>query len=190
MQCPNCGRPIAFDEKYAKVVSCPYCNSILEFGGGELTKVGEQGIFIEFPSQFSVGKQTEFKGKNIYIKGQLRYEYDGGFLDEYFTEVDGKVFFIREDDGIITVYSELEAKKVNIDISLDLVGNNLEYDGQKFYVEEVGIIKLTNIKGFVNTKIVPGREYQYLIGVSNGKRYNFEKDLKTGEFRVFKEENL
>jgi len=68
MQCPNCWRPIAFDEKYAKVVSCPYCNSILEFWWGELTKVWEQWIFIEFPSQFSVWKQTEFKWKNIYIK--------------------------------------------------------------------------------------------------------------------------
>ena len=190
MQCPNCWRPIAFDEKYAKVVSCPYCNSILEFWWGELTKVWEQWIFIEFPSQFSVWKQTEFKWKNIYIKWQLRYEYDWWFLDEYFTEVDWKIFFIREDDWIITVYSELEAKKVNIDISLDLVWNNLEYDWQKFYVEEVWIIKLTNIKGFVNTKIVAWREYQYLIWVSNWKRYNFEKDLKTWEFKVFKEENL
>jgi hypothetical protein len=30
--CPSCGRPIKFGEKYARILACGYCNSILEFG--------------------------------------------------------------------------------------------------------------------------------------------------------------
>ena len=80
--CPSCGRPIEFEEKYAKIVACPYCNSILEYGKWEFTKIGEQWYFIEFPSQFKVRKDLNFRWMEIFVAWQLRYEYDWWFFDD------------------------------------------------------------------------------------------------------------
>ncbi|PZM83590.1 hypothetical protein DLH72_03620 [Candidatus Gracilibacteria bacterium] len=185
--CPNCGRPITFEEKYTKVLACPYCNSILEFGEGELTKIGEQGYFIEFPSQFEVGKNINFAGKDIYIKGQLRFEYDGGFFDEFFVEIEGKGYYLREDDGQISFLDEAKTEKSEVSLVDKIAGENFEYKGQKFYIEEVGIFKLVNLKGFIATKLTIGKEYEYLIGIFQGKKYIFEKESGNNFLRIIRE---
>lgn len=185
--CPNCGRPIAFEEKYAKVLSCPYCNSILEFGSGELVKVGEQGYFLEFPSPFVVWKDTQFWGKDIRVKGQLRYEYDGGFFDEFFVEIAGKSYYIKEDDGQISFLEEETVDSSDVMLLLQTAGGNFSYDGRDFYIEEVGVFRLVNLKGFVNTKLIIGKEYEYLVGIFQGKKYVFEKEIGGNMLRIQRE---
>ena len=99
--CPSCGRPVKFEEKYARIMACGYCNSILEFWKWELSKIGEQAEFIDFPSQFIVWKETEWKWKKVYVKGQLRYDYDWGFFDKFFVVIEWKELYITEDDWTI-----------------------------------------------------------------------------------------
>lgn len=185
--CPNCGRPITFEEKYTKVLACPYCNSILEFWEWELTKVWEQGYFIEFPSQFEVGKNMNFAWKDIYIKGQLRYEYDWWFFDEFFVEIEWKWYYLREDDGQISFLDEAKTEKSEVSLVDKIAWENFEYKWQKFYIEEVWIFKLVNLKWFIATKLAIWKEYEYLVGIFEGKKYIFEKESWNNFLRIIRE---
>lgn len=184
MQCPSCGRPIQFEEKYAVVVACPYCNSILEFGKWELSKIGEQWVFIDFPSIFEVGKQTDFNGKKVYVKWQLRYEYDGGFFDKFFVEIDGKPYYIRQDDGTIKIVKDEKFRDYDLTLVDKIAWENLKIGDKSIFIQEVGIFKLVTMKWYVKNHLIPGREYEYLDGVYNWKNYFFERDVVGGKLRV------
>ncbi len=187
MQCPGCGRPIDFEEKFAKVIACKYCNSILEFGQWELTKIGEQGDFIEFPSLFQVWKIIDFKWKKINVKWQMRCEYDGGFFDIFYVQIDDKNYYIREDDGTYSITQKAKFEENSVSLIDKIAGSTFEFKDASFYIEEVGIFKLTSIKWYVNTKLIPGREYEYLTGIYRWSKYFFEKNTQENMLRVFKE---
>lgn len=187
MQCPNCWRPISFDEKYAKVISCHYCNSILEFGWWELTKSWEQWFFIEFPSQFVVWKETDFNWKKIYVKWQLRYEYDGGFFDDFFCVSDWKSFYIREDDWVISEILASKFEKNELNLWEKIASENFEFNWKKFFIEETWFFKLVNIKWFVDDVLLPWKEYFYLTWISKWKKYFFEKDETNWKIRILQE---
>lgn len=184
--CPNCGRPINFDEKYAKIVACPYCNSILEFWEAEFSKIWEQSYFIEFPSQFKVWEKINFKWKDIYVKWQLRYEYDWWFFDDFFVEIDGKWFYIREDDGQIFFLEEVKIDTIDESLAAKIPSENFEYFWNTFFIEEVWIFKFVNLKGFVSTKLEIWKEYEYLVWIHSWKKYIFEKEIWSGFLRVSK----
>jgi hypothetical protein len=187
MQCPSCGRPIEFEEKYTKLLSCKYCNSILEFWESELSKIWEQSEFIDFPSLFEVGKNIEYKWKNISVKGQVRYEYDWGFFDKFFVTVDGKQMYIREDDGTV-IFSE---DGIFQDWELTLIdkvpGTTLNLWWKELFIQEVWIFKLISLKWSVMNKLIPWREYEYLDWVYNQKMYFLEKDILWGKLRICKQ---
>ena len=187
MQCPSCWRPISFDEKYAKVVACPYCNSILEFWEWELSKIWEQWYFIEFPTQFVVWQETKFKWKDLYVKGQLRYEYDWGFFDKFLCIVDGKAFYLKEDDWIISIVLDWKFEKNSLRFTDKEAWDNFEYDWKKMYIEEIWVFKLVNIKWFVDEILIPGKEYEYLNAVSGWKKYFFERESETWRIRLIRE---
>ena len=187
MQCPSCWRPINFEEKYAKAIACPYCNSILEFGGSELTKVWEQWYFIDFPSVFVVWKEVEYLWKKIYIKWQLRFEYDGWFFDKFYAIVDWKEIYIREDDGTIK-FSILENTIISDLTLVDKVPwENLNFEGKDLFIQEVWVFKLVNLKWFVKNLLIPWKEYEYLDWIYNWKMYFLERDTKEWKIIINKE---
>ncbi len=187
MQCPSCWRPVSFDEKYAVVISCPYCNSILEFWNKELSKIWDQGFFIDFPSIFEVWKETEFMGKKVYVKWQLRYEYDWGFFDRFFVEIEAKPYYIRQDDGTIKIEKESNLKKDDLTLIDKVAWWNLFFDNKNFFIEEVWVFKLVNLKWYVKNHLIPWREYEYLNLVYNWKNYFFERDTLWKKLRISEE---
>ncbi|MCP4523227.1 MAG: DUF4178 domain-containing protein [Candidatus Gracilibacteria bacterium] len=186
-QCPSCGRPIKFEEKYTKIISCLYCNSILEFGGNELTKIGEQSEFINFPSLFQVGKTIEYKGKKIEVKGQLRYEYNGGFFDKFFVVVQGKEMFIREDDGTVVFSQDGIFKESSLTLIDKEPGKYFTLSGKDIFIQEVGEFELVSMKGGVKNSLIPGKKYEYLDGMVDGKMYYFEKEQGSDMLRISQE---
>lgn len=187
MQCPSCWRPIKFEEKYAVIVSCPYCNSILEFWKWEISKIWEQWFFIDFPSIFEVWKQTEFKGKKIYVKWQLRYEYDWWFFDKFFVEIDGKPYYIRQDDGTIKIVKDESFEKNDLTLIDKIAWENLQIWDKSVFIQEVWVFKLINLKWYVKNHLIPGREYEYLDWVYNWKNYFFERDIVWKKVRINEE---
>jgi len=187
MQCPSCGRPIEFEEKYTKIVSCKYCNSILEFWGSELTKIWEQSEFIDFPSIFQVGKDCEHKWKKISVKWQVRYEYSWGFFDKFYASVDWKEMYIREDDGTVTFSEDGKFKDWNLTLIDKVAGTILKLWEKELFIQEVWVFKLISIKGSVMNNLIPWREYEYLDGVYNGKMYFLERDIWVNKLRICKQ---
>ena len=154
MQCPKCWRPIKFEEKYAKVVACPYCNSILEFGTGELTIIGEQWDFIDFPSIFIVWKEVEYEWKKVYVKWQIRYEYDWWFFDKFFVIIDWEEFYIKEDDWLIKMIKGWNFVKNDFTLIDKIAWENIVLDEKQLFIQEVWILKLVNLKWFIKNHLI------------------------------------
>ena len=184
MQCPWCWRPIKFDEKYSKVISCNYCNNILEFWGSELIKIWEQWDFIDFPSIFEVWKIVEYKWKKYYIKWQLRYEYDWWFFDKFFTIVDWNEVYIEEDDWQIKFSKDWDFKKSGLSLIDKIAWETFDFDWKLVFIQEVWIFKLINLKWIVNNILIPWKEYEYLDWLYNWKNYFFERDVQNWKVRV------
>jgi len=187
MYCPSCWRPIEFDEKYSKVVSCPYCNSILEFWSGELNKVWEQSDFIDFPTQFIVWQNIEWEWKNVYVKWQMRYEYDAWFFDIFFVIIDWKEFYIKEDDWLKKILLQWRWRNSSEDIYNQEVWYNYSIFWMDIFVQEIWIYKLVNIKWSISMSLIPWKEYQYLDWFSNWKMVYLEKEVWKDRIRVIEE---
>jgi hypothetical protein len=188
--CPSCGRPIKFEEKYSRIVACPYCSSILEFWKWELTKVWEQWEFIEFPSQFEVWKQIDWEWKKVYVKARLRYEYDWGFFDEFFVEINGKTYYILEDDWNIKIIKNWDWQKSDLWLLDKKVWESVDILGKNIFVMETGIFKLTWIKWFVNSLLIPWKDYEYLDWIFWWKMFFIEKEIWTDRIRISEEIEL
>ncbi len=186
-QCPSCGRPIKFEEKYTKIISCLYCNSILEFGGSELIKIGEQSEFINFPSLFEVGKTIEYKGKKIDVKWQLRYEYNGWFFDKFFVVTQGKEMFVREDDGTVVFSQDWVFKQSSLTLLDKEPGTVFQISGKDIFIQEVWEFELVSMKGWVKNSLIPWKKYEYLDGLVDGKMYYFEKEQWSDMLRISQE---
>lgn len=185
--CPGCGSPIDFEEKYSKVISCKYCNWILEFGGWELSKIWEQWVFIDFPTIFEIGRNIEYNAKNIYVKWQLRYEYDGWFFDKFYVNIDWKESYIKEDDGIITILSIWGWQNSSIHLLDKTVWDIFEFVWEEIFIQEKGTFKLTNLKWSINEILIPWVEYEYLDWVSKWKMVYLEKPINEDKIRISRE---
>lgn len=183
MNCPSCGRPIAFEEKYSKIVCCWYCNTILEFWKWELTKLWEQSEFIEFPSLFEVGKQVSWEWQEVYVKGQLRYEYDWGFFDVFFVIINGKEYYIQEDDGSYTLLADTHWQASDAHIVDAPIWEHIDILWKNIFVQETWLLKLVAIKWFINNTLIPGKEYEYLDGVVDGHMIYFYKEKWVNSIR-------
>jgi hypothetical protein len=168
-------------------LACGYCNSILEFGRWELNKIWEQAEFIEFPSEFVVGKIIDWKGKKVNVKAELRYEYDWGFFSKFFVEIEGKTYFILEDDWMQKLVKDWEWQKSDLGLLDKEVWDTVEILWKEIFVQETGIFKLTWIKGFVNTLLVSGKDYEYLDGIFEGKMFLLEKEIWSDRIRINQE---
>lgn len=187
MQCPSCGRPIQFEEKYTKILSCSYCNSILEFWWSELTKIGEQSEFIEFPSIFQVWKNCEYEWKKIFVIWQVRYEYDGGFFDKFYANVDGQQMYIREDDGKVTFSEDGKFQKGTLTLIDKVPWTKLDLWWKDLFIQEVWTFRLVSLKWSVQNNLIPWKDYEYLDGSYNGKMYFLEKEIWADSLRICKQ---
>jgi len=185
--CPSCWRPIKFDEKYARILACGYCNSILEFGTWELSKIWEQAEFIEFPSQFIVWKETEWQWKKVYIKWQLRYEYDWWFFDKFFVIIKWEEFYINEDDWKQILLKDWEWQKSSETLLDKPVWETVNIFWKNIFIQESWIFKLISIKWYINSELIPWKEYEYLDWIIDWKMYYFEKVIWENKIRVNKQ---
>lgn len=189
-QCPSCGSSIEFDAKYARVISCKYCQTVLEFGTGELTIVWQQSEFIDFPSIFTVGSTTQYSGKDIFVHGLIRYKYDWWFFDVFFVEIDGKKLFIQEDDGTINFFQESDWIDAPFELDLSMIGKTLVVDGDNYFIQEVWVLKVVNIKGSIDSFFVPNKEYEYYDGSTKGNQIFIKRNPETKKIRVGNEVNI
>ena len=185
--CPSCGRPIKFEEKYTRIMACWYCNSILEFGEWELNKIWEQAEFIDFPSEFIVWKETNWKEKKVYVKGQLRYEYDWWFFDKFFVVIDWKEFYINEDDWSQKLLENWKWQNSNETLLDKPVWETINLFWKDIFIQESGLFKLSSMKGFINSELIPWKEYEYLDWIIDWKIYYFEKEIWKNKIRINKE---
>jgi len=188
--CPSCWRPIKFDEKYARVIACGYCNSILEFGTWELTKIWEQAEFIEFPSKFIVWKEVEWNWKKVYVKWELRYEYDWGFFSEFFVEIDWKMYYLEEDDWQQKLIKNGKWQRSKITLLDKPVWEKVIIAGADIFIQESWVFNLIWMKWYVNTELLPWKSYEYLDWIFNWEMIYIEKIVWEDKIRVNKEVKL
>ena len=181
--CPSCGRPIKFEEKYARILACWYCNSILNFWNWELNKIWEQSEFIDFPSIFIVWKNIKWEWKNIYVKWQLRYEYDWGFFDEYFAEIDWETFFIKEDDWQNILFKKGKWENSDIFLLDKNVWKTQNILWKNIFIQEIWTFKLISMKWYFDFDLILWEKYEYLNWIFDWKMCFFEKKIWENKIR-------
>ncbi|MDQ7022142.1 MAG: hypothetical protein Q9M97_01170 [Candidatus Gracilibacteria bacterium] len=101
--------------------------------------------------------------------------------------IDGEEFYISEDDGSQKILKNGKWQKSSETLLDRPVGETINIFGKEVFVQESGLHKLSSMKGFVNSDLIPGKEYEYLDGIIDGKIYYFEKEIGADKVRVNKE---
>ena len=184
MHCQGCWKSINFEEKYSKIISCKYCHSVLEFWWWELSKIWEQSDFIEFPTIFKVGKEIEWNWKEVCVNWQLRYEYGGWFFDKFFVIIDWKEYYIEEDDWWQKLLIDWKWNDSKDTIMDKPVWETVNIWWQDVFVQETGLFKLVNIKWFINSELIPWKEYEYLDWIVDWRMVYMEKEVWASKIRV------
>ena len=186
--CPSCWRSIEFEEKYSKVVSCQYCNSILEFWTWELSKIWEQGAFIDFPSEFQVWKTIDWKWQLVRVQGQARYEYEWWFYDDFFVLSGSNKYILRQDDGMIKRYTIAQELQQDIDMNSYKVGEKGLFWSKEIFIQETWLVHLVSMKWQWYTNSYPGKSYNYVDGIIDGHLVYIEKQTDGKDIRILVEE--
>ena len=173
--CTSCGAPIEVKNRFSKVIVCQYCNTHLKVTGNGLDSSGKHPKLAEYPSILKVGAVGTLLGKNFTASGRIRYKYDGGFFDEWFLDLDGEPAWLTEDEGTLTLYTDLlEAVEIPEDISAVKAGSNITIGEKKAMIKEKGKAVVEGGEGELLHYDEPGSEVTYIDAISEGKKLSIE----------------
>jgi hypothetical protein len=135
---------------------------------------GKHPKLAEFPSVFQVGTKGTILGKPFTAMGRLRYNYPGGHFDEWFLEYDGGTAWLTEDEGTLSLFTEVEEAVEFPDITGVRAGQNVMIGGKKVMVKEKGNAEVAGAEGELYYYAEPGTKVVYMDGVSDGKKVSIE----------------
>ncbi|HMA37173.1 MAG TPA: DUF4178 domain-containing protein, partial [Chloroflexia bacterium] len=100
LNCPNCGGPIQVENAYTTLVVCPFCGSSLYIHDTGVDITGKTAKLAQYPSRLAIGATGQIQGRAFRALGRIRYQYAGGFWDEWNLQfADGQIGWVEEDEG-------------------------------------------------------------------------------------------
>ena len=173
--CPSCDAPLEVKNKFSQALACQYCGQTSLISPSGLDPFGEKSKLIDYPSIFSVGAKGEFDGQNFEILGMLRYEYDGGFWDEWFIVMEnGKKYWIEEDEGELVLYEKERLSSAIPNWEKINVGSMINVNQKDVFVTEKFKAKIRGGRGELFFKIKPGEDIKIVDGNQQGKLVSIE----------------
>lgn len=174
-ECPSCGAALALANRFSKVVICQYCDQTSYVDTGGLSPKGRSGKLIESFSILFVGASGTLEGKRFRVLGRLRYEYYGGFWDEWFLEMEeGKFLWLQEDEGTFVAFQKKQIDSELPDISQFSVGTSLELGGRRIFITEKLEATIVGGEGELFFRVLPGQNVSCIDGNSSGSQVAIE----------------
>ena len=163
MFCPACGASLDADERFAHLVTCPWCHSSFVLDEQAARVTGEMAVLPPTPSPLSVGTTGRVLDRAFTVLGRVRYGWDQGYWDEWFVAFeDGASAWISEDEGNYTLetWSELhEAPAEYADVS---PGSRLRLGDTEYHVDEKNVARCEGAEGQLPFEVAIGEEVPYL----------------------------
>ena len=108
MSCPACMAPLEIQHRFVKLVTCDFCNQVSILRDTGLDPTGKKAKLAQMPSRFYVDAEGKLGGRDFRVIGRLRYQYDGGFWDEWFISFDDEQpGWLVEDEGTYKFYRKV-----------------------------------------------------------------------------------
>ena len=173
--CPSCGASLQVKHRFSKVVVCEYCSQTSYITPKGLDPAGESAELVDFESILSIGARGAIHNQNFTVLGRVRYEYDGGFWDEWFClREDQSQFWLQEDDGTFTRFEKAKLLSPLPPYDEIGVGASLPINDGQFFVMEKCEAKVRGAGGELPFSLPPETPVKSIDGNMSGKQASVE----------------
>ncbi|MEO0896360.1 MAG: DUF4178 domain-containing protein [Bacteroidota bacterium] len=177
-ECPSCGAPIEKRTPGARSLVCSYCGQTSHLNASSLEAAGEKQMLIDYGSVLKIGDTGTFDGREFFVLGKLRIDYEDGFWDEwYINYVDnGEPAWIQEDDGAFTIFSRVGEPEQHARFENYQVGGYAPVSNfpDPMFVTSKARAKVNGGEGELPFKIIPGDPADFVEGIMGGKVVSIE----------------
>jgi len=181
ISCPSCGGPIELEYKYTQAVVCPYCGQTNHVNAdAQLDPRGEQQTpLVDYGSLLSIGAHGELDGRGFRVRGRLRYEYPGGYWDEWLVLLSDDreaEHWLQEDDGEFTLLRrepDLDEDDVPA-FAVIRVGEYVAIDGRETFIREKSQATVAGGEGELPFMALPGEQADFVDGFHRGQVLSLE----------------
>jgi len=130
---------------------------------------------MNIPSGFTIGQLGEWKGKWFRVAGRLRFADDEGFWDEWCLEFnDGSFGWLEREDGETFITTKKKLATPLPPWNQISVGDNLNVNGQPFFVVEKSSARITGFEGQLPFPIQTGAQKRFADGNMSGQPASLE----------------
>jgi len=179
--CPNCGAALNLVFRYSKLINCKHCNNDLILADDILKARGKSAVMADYPSLLQLGIPFEYNkpshlprgkgGKQSYLPiGRVRYQYDHGYWDEWWTlDQVGSGFWISVDEGDMAIEKAIQLDQIILFPELEL-GSHIEINKTNWLVTERDSARCIGLEGELPELIQVGDKMSYVHLSANPKR--------------------
>ena len=178
--CPGCGAPLAPHFRYAKLVTCAHCDSLVFLEDGAARSAGKRSVMADWPTLFTLDNVFEYRGWRFVPVGHLRYDYAHGFWDEWWVldqaRDQGRWVSIDEGDYALEQAVELER---GFDCSAVRLGEPVRLADEVWQVTEKGRARCVGVRGELPERVALGAEFDYAhLSGADGRLITLEWDAQ------------
>jgi hypothetical protein len=183
--CPNCGAELAAHLRYAKLVTCAYCDSSVLLEDDAVRLAGKSGVVAAFPSLLRIEGHFDYRGWGFMPVGQARFDYGQGWWDEWWVigdDQEGRWISVDEGDFALEEPVTLDATPSLWQLG---IGNRLRIEDQDLIVTERGKASCIGLKGELPELLTVGDSFTYVhLSGPGGVLYTLE--LEDGKVHAHK----
>ena len=158
--CPNCGGALQASLRFAKVVACGHCDSMVMLEDDTVRLAGKQGVMAQVPSLLEMHQPFVHKKISYTPIGHVRFAYAHGFWDEWWTHTAKDAFWISVDEGDIAIEQPLVLDE-GFDTAKLRTGKSAQINGAQYLVTESGHATCEAVRGEIPEAISPGDSFDY-----------------------------
>lgn len=175
LSCPNCGAPLELQHRSVKLTVCAYCQTASAIENDRADPLGKSATLIDDESFLRVGMVGQVRGRGFSIAGRLRFEYEDGYWDEWFTLFsDGTNGWIHDDEGDLTLLQKQTVTAPVPAFDSIRVGQKVQVGDQLVYIREKSTAEVLGGEGQLAMRVVPGAPIAYADGMANGQAVMLE----------------
>jgi hypothetical protein len=184
--CPSCGAPLDIDNRFAKMVTCDFCASVILIHDKGLDPTGKTSKLAELPSMLYIDATGTIGGQPFKVLGRIRYQSESSYWDEWFlTFNDGdQPGWLQEDEGTFVFYNKQTLTGSVPPFDKIAVGTTVSIGGRRVFVSEKGAAQIAGGEGQLAFRLLPGQRVDYIDGNSDGDLISVEYTKNEIEFAV------
>jgi hypothetical protein len=171
LNCPNCGAPLEIESRFTRVIACQFCGQTSYVHDTGLDPTGKVAKLVEADSRLGVGKQGTIKGRPFRVLGRVRYNYEDGFWDEWFVELEGgKMGWLEEDDEGEYVLTHKTRLTTPLPPYEEVrIASTIPVSKEKVFITEKGTGSIAGAEGQVSVEAIPGKPIHFIDGNASGR---------------------